>query len=357
MSVIIKQLQEGQAGEEYEHLLNSVETTLLYASLKYCKFLQRILPNSEPIYLIAYETDRMVGALPSFIKHNASYGNVLNSLPFYGSNGGMVVSNKASDTELVKHSLMDAFSEVAEPKSVVASTLISNPLDEASGFYEAHSHYTLRDERIGQITPLPTDWHNKEELQNLLMTMVHQKTRNCIRKAQKSNIVVCHSGSLETMHTLASLHRQNIEAIGGLYKPLSIFIAIREIFCYDKDYRVYLAQKDGVTVAALLVLFYNKTVEYYTPAALEDYRTYQPLSLLIYESMKDATQRGFKYWNWGGTWLTQKGVYFFKSRWGTKDKSYFYYTRVFDDSLLRRSKEFLLQEYPHFYVVPFAHLI
>jgi len=54
--------------------------------------------------------------------------------------------------------------------------------------------------------------------------------------------------------------------------------------------------------------------------------------------------------------VTQEGVYRFKKRWGTEDKPYFYCTRVWDEKIMHCTKEQLLEEYPHFYVLPFANL-
>jgi hypothetical protein len=145
-------------------------------------------------------------------------------------------------------------------------------------------------------------------------------------------------------------------AVGGLAKPFCVFEAIAEIFTYDHDYRVYVADNKGATIAALLVFFYNGVVEYYTPAADVESRHLQPMSLLIFTAMQDAVRQDHRWWNWGGTWATQNGVYRFKKRWGTVDRPYFYYTTVFDKRILRSSREQLLKAYPYFYVLPFSQV-
>jgi lipid II:glycine glycyltransferase (peptidoglycan interpeptide bridge formation enzyme) len=141
-------------------------------------------------------------------------------------------------------------------------------------------------------------------------------------------------------------------------KPWMVFAALRETFTYDQDYRVYVAEKDGEVIAALLVFYYNRTAEYFTPAIAEGYRSYQPMSFLVFEAMKEATRRGLQFWNWGGTWLTQGGVYHFKSRWGTSEHRYFYYIREYGrPNLLRTlSPEEITKAYLYFYVMPF-HLL
>jgi lipid II:glycine glycyltransferase (peptidoglycan interpeptide bridge formation enzyme) len=88
----------------------------------------------------------------------------------------------------------------------------------------------------------------------------------------------------------------------------------------------------------------------------EAYRAKQPLTRLIFESMVDASVRGFARWNWGGTWATQDGLYLFKSRWGTRDVKYTYYVQINTDAIRACSPQFLLTHYANFFVIPFQQL-
>jgi hypothetical protein len=69
--------------------------------------------------------------------------------------------------------------------------------------------------------------------------------------------------------------------------------------------------------------------------------------------MVDASQRGYILWNWGGTWLSQNGVYLFKKRWGSWEKKYTYYIQVNDENLFGVKREELLANYENFFVIPF----
>lgn len=69
--------------------------------------------------------------------------------------------------------------------------------------------------------------------------------------------------------------------------------------------------------------------------------------------MKEAINRGMHYWNWGGTWASQSGVYTFKKRWGSTDYPYYYYIQLFSPVLRTCTQDELLKEYPYFYVLPF----
>src|SRR5271157_1850185 len=324
--------------DEYSNLLLELETTLIYASLPYRDFLLRCLSDSEPYYLLAFENNQLVGALPTFLKNNPGMGGILNSLPFFGSNGGVIVRPEAKKPLSIQQLLMDAFHALLLEKSTSLHPVISSPLDPKEDFYETHTNYSFRDERIGQLTPLPSRGASPEMLPQILMGFFHKKTRNSIRKAQTSRVFIMHSDNPAAFKSLSEMHEISMSAIGVPAKPWHVLASIRESFLYDRDYRIYLAEMSGKIIGALLVFFYNQVAEYYIPATSEGARIYQPMSLLVFEAMQEAVKRGCRYWNWGGTGITATGVYNFKKRWGTEDHKYFYYTRIYDQSILNRSR-------------------
>ena len=343
--------------QEYTQLLLKCDRVLMNSSLKFRNLLGKIT-GAEPYYLIALEDNAIVGILPAFLKGNSKYGNVLNSLPWYGSNPGITVDPSYTDHRKVKVNLLSAFNEFAQQGQAVTSTIITRPFGKDQELYDEHTQYTFLDSRIGMITEIPK-YTNDTDIDTDIMSLIHSKTRNLIRKAQKSNIEFSHDDSTETLHFLADLHRENMDAIGVPPKSRDFFDTFANIFCYDNEYRVYVARKDGLNIAALLVTYFSKTVGYFTPAVHVDYRSYQPLNLLIFNAIKDASQMGLRYWNWGGTAHSAKGVYHFKKRWGSQECTYYYYIRSYDDisTILSLSEETLLREYPYFYVVPFSQLI
>lgn len=87
--------------------------------------------------------------------------------------------------------------------------------------------------------------------------------------------------------------------INGIAKSDRFFNLIPQIFEYGKDYKIYTGFLNNEPIAALLIFYFNKTVEYFTPVVVENYRSYQALSLVIYEAMKDAVKDGYEWWNWG----------------------------------------------------------
>jgi len=325
-------------------------------SLLYGEFLSQVTLPAERHYLLGYESGELAAALPLFLKDGPA-GPVVNSLPFYGSHGGLVARPTAGMA--VRRGLMERFRDFCSTRGVLSATIIESPFAPCADLY-LDGQPAFLDERVGQITPLPAPLPSCGNIEEELLALYHQKTRNMVRKGMKSGFSVSHSGNSEVLNALHRIHEDNIRAVGGMPKPWHVFKAIDKVFTYDKHYRVYFAEcADGI-VSLMLVFYFNQTVEYFTPATLESHRSRQPLSLLIFAAMRDAIiERGARYWNWGGTWLDQDGVYLFKSRWGTHDHRYRYYTYVDQEKrelLKAYTRADLLGDYPYFFTLPFREL-
>ncbi|MCP5268581.1 MAG: GNAT family N-acetyltransferase [Zoogloeaceae bacterium] len=337
----------------YDAFLRASEGALFFASLEYRKLLKDFLgAKAEDHYFLAVDEDGEIkGVLPSFVTTIAGFGPIANSLPFYGSNGGVIT--RAGDRQVIAV-LLNHFYEFTVNIGCSSSTVVASPFEVHLDVYETSLNPTYKDSRIGQFTPLPIADRASEEV---VMSALHHKTRNMVRKAFKQGINVTDDIWDGAVNFLCDTHAENMAVIGGRAKPARFFRAIDSAFKYGKDYKLYTAWLDGAPVAALLLFYFNGFVEYFTPVIVARYRSSQPMSLLIFNAMTDAVANGYKWWNWGGTWHTQDGVYQFKRSWGAVDKPYYYYIRIGDENVLRRDKEALQKDAPYFYVAPFDKLV
>lgn len=318
----------GPGGEEELRYVLRSPASLFYANPRFVALVARQL-DARASWLTARRGERLVGLLP-FLTKPGPLGDVRNSLAYYGSNGGVIQAEPDQEAWLA---LVRAFYAA----SACSATLIANPLQGDDEFYERHSGYTDRDERISQISHLPT------------MQLQDPRPRN-LRHARRLGVEVQETRALDF---LVEWHEENLRALGGKPKSRSFFQAVQAEL-EPGDWRVFEGRWEGRPVAALLVFYFNRTVEYYTPVLIPEHRSTQALSLVIWEAMQEALSRGYEYWNWGGTWLSQRGVYDFKRKWGAREARYGYYTKVSDDTVRNRPREYLLSHYPGFFVVPFG---
>jgi hypothetical protein len=323
--------------ELYENYIQKHPESMFFHSYSYIKFLQEIL-NIIPYHLLAFDNGILVGVLPLLLK-NGPLGKVYNSLPYYGSNGGVLADN----IEIAKE-LIFAYNQVISEDDVLGSVWVENL--QSQNDYKELVKYNLEDFRIGQLTSIAYSENHGDNL----MESFHYKTRNMVRKGIKSEFDI--SVNNATVEFLREVHVENMSAIGGKAKS-SDFFKFPDYFIADQDYKIWVASYQGEPVAALLLFYFKDIVEYYTPVIRESFRDKQPLSHLIFSAMTDASERGYKLWNWGGTWATQTGVYTFKKRWGTFDKEYKYLIQMNKEDVFSQTAGYLLENYSDFFVVPF----
>lgn len=354
MKVTIKLLNKSCINH-YEKFLIRQKHSLLYYSNFFRILLEKHL-GCKTYYSIAYNNEEeIVGVFPLAIYKNKKIGKVANSLPFYGSNGGALLEEKLSldEVNIVISSLTDNVLHLIKEQNCIAATFITNPfIDAVENWFELNLEFDYLDYRIGQITELPSNTNNLEE--SLLQLYDNPRPRN-IRKAIKSGVNIRFSKEKKDLDFLFKVHNKNINSKGGKAKEYQFFLDVLNVMPKD-SYDIIIAEIDQESISGLLVFYYNKTVEYFTPGTLYEFRNTQPSSLIIHEGMKKAVYNGFKYWNWGGTWKTQHGVYAFKKKWGAKDKMYKYYTKIYDQNILNSSQTDLLENFPNFFVLPFDKL-
>jgi len=340
----IERLHSAGDNTHYDYVLRNPKS-LLYGTPRFMTLIAKHL-KARPGWLVAKRNGEIVGMLP-FMEKDGELGPVFNSLAYYGSNGG-VIQDRQDDK--AKSELISAFYSMAAEANCVSATIITNPLEKDWEFYHKHTGYDLLDERIGQITHFPENISPED-----LMTLVQDPRPRNIRHAMREGVIVESSQDNEAIDFLYTTHVANMDAISGLSKKRGFFDLIPKIMTKN-EWKIYVAKHQNQSVAALLVFYFNRTVEYFTPVVLEAYRNIQALPLVIYRAMQDMVAAGCKNWNWGGTWLSQTGVYNFKKRWGTTDYPYYYYTRIYNNTVKRQTKETLLEMYPGFYVIPFEKL-
>ena len=94
--------------------------------------------------------------------------------------------------------------------------------------------------------------------------------------------------------------------------------------CHSEDIRLWVARVEGKIVSGSLNFYHNRNVLAWHGATLESYFGYHPVPLLRTEIVKDACERGFRYYDFspsGGL----KGVENYKDLFGAQKLSFYSY--------------------------------
>ncbi len=328
------ELLQSEFVDRYDRFLQDHQQALLYYSYRFKDFLCDLLDcHSE--YWVASRKGRICGVLPLMFREHSSQ-RVYNSLPFFGSHGGVIAADEEARTALTQ-----TYNKIACAPSTIAATLVSNPLVPTPSS-EVRFNYT--DRRVSQRTYLPGDG-------DLCPRIASSARRNANKAVREGITVDIDAGQIDC---LRRMHQENLRSLGGTPKSDHFFAKIAAHFVAGRDFDLYVAKRDGRVVAGLLLFYFNGVVEYFVPATHSEYRSLQPMALILQTAMADASRRGCSIWNWGGTWTSQSGVYRFKKKWGAEESEYSYYTQLNDRSLLGWSRGEVLDRFPNFFVVPFA---
>ena len=199
----IKILEKGLF-KKYNDFLHACPESLFYYSLKYKGFLEQLL-DCESSYLLAVDHDTIHGVFP-LMRKKGNLGIVYNSLPFYGSNGGII-----SRSPGVFRLLVEEYNRLILKEPVAAATMIENPL--LNNDYSGLSH-DMTEKRIGQWTPLPVSSDPEEELMNRFESSARRNIRRALKSGVKAGI------DSFMMDFLMEVHTRNMAAIGGKAKSV-----------------------------------------------------------------------------------------------------------------------------------------
>ncbi len=336
------------------HTLAGKTKELIYVHPAFLDFLTRVTGGEPRVTTVAMNGE-LVGALPFLIREHTGVGVMINSLPWWGSHGSCVLDRQRPDADDIRRALLVGYRSQIERADLISATMILSHEEEARrALYVAALSPAATDARIGQITELP---HDPGEGGNSLLHVFEQKTRNLVRKSLKQGFAEHVDDDDRAWSFLHRVHVENISALGGKPKPLSHFQALREALPPPVR-RLSLAMDGDTPVAALLLLYGGRTVEYVTPAIETSARSRQPLSFLIWNGMLDAIKRGFTAWNWGGTWAGQSSLHHFKAGFGAQDRPYSYLICAPPEGTakLRKYRRELDTMFPYFYAYPFSLL-
>jgi hypothetical protein len=316
----------------WDEFVTSHPAGRLFHSLRFRTFLTDLL-GCEARYALAVRDDGVEGVMPLLVAEGR-YGQVLNSLAYFGSPGGPL----ARDDD-ARAALADWYASQVTAPGVAAGTVIANALD-PDATAVAHD---ATDARIGHVTELAGE--------DAVLAGIEPSARRNVAKALREGIEV--SVENDAFEALAGIHRRGMAAIGGRAKSDDFFAAVPEHFRAGADYELYVARLHGRVVAALLLFHFGDTVEYYVPASDLEHRSLQPLAAILARAMGDAERRGARTWNWGGSWPSQESLMRFKKKWGGRPHRYSYWTKVNSAAVANAAPHALLDAYPGFYVRPF----
>ena len=114
---------DGSGDDEINEFVSACPNSLIYSYPGFIELISDHL-DASPGWILAKDETRILGALPFAQSKAGEFGTVFNSLPYYGSNGGVLqckLNNK------IKASLVKGYFDYAQSLNACSATLTTNP--------------------------------------------------------------------------------------------------------------------------------------------------------------------------------------------------------------------------------------
>lgn len=264
--------------------------------------------NWIPLYVYLEEQGEIIAAM-SVLMVNAVEGKKL----AYCCKGPVC---DPRDVSLVHRLMQEAESAVREHGAFVLRIDPEVAYDEALHKQYAELGYVLRNRNVSsKDTTQPRynmvlDLGGKSEEE--LMNGFHSKTRYNIRLAERKGVTTRFSQELSDLEIFHQLYVVMSNRHGISYRPYPYFARMLEAY---RDYtRVYLAEFEGVVIAASVAISYGDKTWYIYGASANENRNVMAPQLLQWEMIKWAVQQGKERYDFGGVFKldASDGLYRFK---------------------------------------------
>jgi hypothetical protein len=329
-----------------EDALRDVNSPALlgYHTPAYMSMLTPVL-HDNPLYLAASVEGRIAGFMPLRWR-TGSLGPVINGLPFFGPNGGPIITGYGRSFEdIIMKCLAGELMRFAKELDAVSVVCYTPFLAESEAFENSFAPERIID-RCTQYLGLDgfAGWSS------------HIRHKSVGRA--KAQGVTTRLGTQGDIETFITLYHEHYNRKGLLLKPDEYLYRVVDTLCPLGIARFTVAEWRNAVVACLITIQAGITISYNVPCCAEYALTTQANSLLIDESVRALSSCGYRFWNWEASAGRENPVYKFKARWGSHERGYrilIKYPKGVEVFLSARSGD-IAATYPYYFVIPYDSL-
>ena len=298
MGLRLQLLSASSAKKELLDFLEGSDGTFFHNPL-WVEFVSRFYAY-EDLSLAAFEGEELVAFMPLALAQDLKLRTRLVSFPF-SDYGGFAFSSGASDGAK-KEACLSASRLLAKASAEVRVPAGLSPLYASPESRMEYSTFVLDLAKVGSgyLSALP------------------QRIRRVIKKhGQRFEVRECRS--MRELESAYYLYLLNCKKYGSPAHPFSFFEQLHEKFSAKGmlSIKLLLGEEPAAFIACLS---WRDTVHYWLGGFNPKLRRFSPFTVLLYEAILDAKERGFSYFDFGRT-RRGTGLFFYKSGWGGEERA------------------------------------
>jgi len=261
-------------------------------------------------YLVSDSASNAVGALPLMHIKSRLFGNRLISLPFCEYGGPVLKPDlnrkEAADTwKCLMNATMNLANQLGADYVELRQPSLSDSMLRENGFNNLQSFVTFR-----------IDLSKGEKG---LWDSLDKKTRNAVRKAQKSKLDIEYVEEPKQLKEYYALYLKTQKRLGSPPHSFKLFQNLFSTFSTIHKMRMILAKYNSMPIAGITVFSQGDTIFWWNNVSDAEHRSLNPTNLLLWHTMKWATENRYKVMDLGRT-RKPSTIYDFKGGWGGEEK-------------------------------------
>lgn len=300
--------------KEWDGYVREHPSGTVYHTSAWCRIVAEA-GRYTPLCLVVKENGRIVGLLPAMEIRSRLTGNRMGSLPF--SDECYAIADKSE----YAHALLAEAVRLRDERSLKFFEMRGAPALRAAAPDGASSREPDLPEQLGfsaqnhfstYVVPLSTD------TEAIRRKFQKKSVRQVINKSFRLGVTVRRGEGDRDLREYYRLYCLMRRGHGVPPQPMRLFQLIFEAFTDSPLARLYMAEFEGGTIGALIVLHYNGTAYVKYEGVDDNYRDKLPIYAMLWTVIEDAALEGLRACDLGRTASDNAGLASFKSHWGTE---------------------------------------
>lgn len=338
----------------YARLFHECSNGLAQQSVEWSDVIAPISPD-EPYFLVVrnMSDQSIIAGLPLY-HFKGELGGILTSIPHAGPLGGIICKDELGDgtTHEIYQALIKKATQMAEELSCIALTIITHPFLDDAGLYwnGTPPNYVLNN--FCQVVDLESIFDDSGDY-NTGKSSYNSHIRRNLSKAYDAGVTVQWAEGQDIDYWY-EIHRERHSQLGALPLPESLLEGVVTKMKTAGLGDLAVAKIKGQVIGGCAYIWHKKIVDAYMPSGDSNYLKYGINYVAIDFGLRQFAKMGLKWFNWQSC-MRNSGVYDFKKRWGSLEKTYRFLTWTFGgfEKVLDAEVARVSRAYQWHYVAPF----
>ncbi|OVE74956.1 hypothetical protein BVX95_00715 [archaeon D22] len=233
----------------------------------------------------------------------------------YGYSGPIHKTIPSTDLQQLYNEFFTQSTKYCEKNNIITEFTRFHPLLKNHQFYE-EKNIDARNVTVSIDLTKDTDY---------ILKNMNKKTRNLIRKGEKSNLEVIHSTNESDVDEFISIYSKTMEKNSAKEEYfLEKQFFINTIKYLKNSVSLFAVKSQNKTIASALFMHYGKFIHYHFSGSLKEYLSLAPNNFLLFKIIEWAKSNNYKTFHLGGGYSSADDSLFrFKSGF-SKDTNQFY---------------------------------